>query len=255
MIPSTIVLLGTGNVAMHLGNALVNAGHRILQVYGRNPERASALAAQLQADPVSSPGDISGEADIYLIAVRDEAVAEVVQQLNVPGKIVAHTSGTLPLSVISSPLKAAVFYPLQTFTADIPVRFADVPLCLEAEDPVVFEKLKQLALSLSKNVQAVSSENRKILHIAAVFASNFTNHLYKIAADLLEAKGLSFDLLKPLIRQTAEKVQHIHPAGAQTGPAKREDRTIIREHLSMLEADPDMKQLYRLLSRSIQRKK
>lgn len=249
-----VSLIGSGNVASHLGKALLTAGHRIIEVCSRNPETAAVLAADLSADPVGNPAEVQPGADIYIIAVKDEAVIPVLEQLKLPGSLIVHTSGTLPLIQHSS-VRNGVFYPFQTFTKNIPVNFSEVPVCIEAGDPATLAELNAVGASISGNVQVISSEKRKILHIAGVFASNFSNHLYAIASDLLEKEHMPAGLLLPLIRQTANKVQLLHPEKAQTGPAVRNDEAVLNAHLKHLEAYPELHEIYQLLTRSIQSRK
>lgn len=244
-----IVLVGAGNVASHLAPALHAAGHRITAVWSRNLPNAISLADQVQATATNQLNELPAEADLFLVSVADDALPTVANALKRPGCVVAHTSGTQPLAALQGTSEhTGVFYPLQTFTKGRPLELANVPFLIEGP-----ELLTQLAMQLSNNVQHVNSEQRKHLHVAAVFACNFTNHLYAIADKLLANRNLSLDLLRPLIAETAAKAQHAAPATVQTGPAIRHDDAVLAKHLELLADTPQWQELYHLLSHSIQR--
>lgn len=251
-IHSKIVIIGTGNVATYLGLALSDAGHRIDQIYGRNAALAGKLAEHLHSSFTVSVEHLNKNADLYIIAVKDSAINDLSKKLRLPGKLVVHTSGSIPVSVLSSVTnRSGVFYPLQTFSKQQKTYFAKVPLLLEASSKQDEKYLMQLAGTLSGNVQVVNSERRLMVHLAAVFACNFSNHLYTIADTLLKETGLSFDLLKPLIAETARKIKTINPGLAQTGPAIRGDKAIINMHLKLLRQMPEYMAIYRDISNSI----
>lgn len=251
---SRIVLIGAGNVATHLGKGLKNAGHTIVQVYSHTQAHAQELAAQLGAQHTISIHDLA-PADIYLVAVKDDAVSEIAKQLKLEG-IVAHTSGSLDMSILKSISgRHGVIYPLQTFSRNKNLELSNIPFCIEASDKSTEEALAALARSLSGNIHFISSERRRTLHLAAVFASNFTNHMYTIAGDVLEKQDIPFNILLPLIEETASKVRSNSPRDAQTGPAKRLDQTIMAKHIDMLRTDDTLQAIYKLLSYSIQERK
>lgn len=249
-----IAIIGTGNVGWHLATVLDAAGHTITEIYNRNFDKAEWLADQLyHAEPVNDLDFTESAADLYLICVPDAAILQVAARLKVPaGAIVAHTSGSQPLDLIEGlGFYAAVFYPLQTLTAGKRVDFTQVPICLEAADDKVLKYLHKLALTISKQVVYLSSEQRKSLHMSAVFACNFVNHMMHLASNILEAEEMDFSLLHGLIAETVNKALEIGPAKAQTGPAVRNDQVTIAKHLELLDTNPELRNIYETLSKSI----
>ncbi|GHA68894.1 Rossmann-like and DUF2520 domain-containing protein [Pontibacter akesuensis] len=250
-----ITFIGAGNVAWHLAQALHAAGHTITAIYSRNAAQRDALAGKVAAAAIVSLDLREEVAEVVLIAVPDAALAAVAAEIKVKsGTVVAHTSGSQPLAILAAVAgaKAGVFYPLQTFSKAKAVDFAQVPLLLEAKDAEALESLQALAQSISKTVETVDSEARKQLHLAAVFACNFTNHLLGISQQLLEQAGLPIALLRPLLQETIAKAMQQHPFTVQTGPAIRHDDNVIQAHLHMLQQQPRWQDLYRLLTQSIQ---
>ncbi|RLD58402.1 MAG: DUF2520 domain-containing protein [Bacteroidetes bacterium] len=247
-----INIIGTGNVATHLALAFISGGKEVVKVYGRNIRRASGLAKKCNASPTSNITEIANSADIIVIAVSDDALGEIVDKLPIGDTITVHTSGSVSMDILK-PLgdNFGVFYPLQTFSKNRDINFKEVPLCLEASSLKNLEKLKGLAISLTDNIYFINSDQRKKLHLAAVFACNFPNFLYSIAEGLLEVNGLSFEMMKPLIIETAEKAKAISPLKAQTGPAFRNDKKIIDKHIQMLSENDDFLEVYELLSKQI----
>ncbi|MGB3946541.1 MAG: F420-dependent NADP oxidoreductase [Bacteroidia bacterium] len=251
----SIVFIGSGNVATHLALALKKAGHRIIQVYSQHLEHADALAKLVKAQSIDSIELIDKMADIYIVAVKDDAIEVVVKQLQLSDKIVAHTSGSIDMKALKNASKNyGVFYPLQTFSKNKKVDFKTVPICLEANNSDTFTVLLNLA-QISTNVQSINSKQRKSIHLAAVFACNFSNHLYAIADTILQKNKLSLELLKPLIEETAQKIKTTAPVLAQTGPAVRNDKKIMKNHLEMLSSNSDYQKIYELLSKSIQKQR
>jgi predicted short-subunit dehydrogenase-like oxidoreductase (DUF2520 family) len=249
----TIILIGSGNVATVLGRKFKMAGHTILQVFSRNASEASKLAYELDTESTNYKILINKTADIYIIAVPDNAIGEVVDELRLPGKVVAHTAASVPREVLEKVSKHhGVFYPLQTLnknTSYIP----DIPVFFDGSDAVTKRKLEALAHSISdEKVGEAGDEARLRLHVAAVVVSNFTNHIYALAADYCRKEGLDFNQLLPLIEETAQRVQALSPAAAQTGPAIRHDGETIKKHLALLKNHPQLKNLYILLTESIQ---
>ncbi len=256
MTTPSITLIGAGNIAWHLGHRLRECGFPIRQVFSRQPEKAARLASKLHAFPISRLEETDGGSDLYLLAVRDDAIAAVARQLaSLPGlkeKLVAHLSGATPSTVLAPFFPHfGVLYPLQTFTAGRPVTFDLVPVCIDAAGGKDLKRLRQLAERISSKVYHIPDAERAVLHVAAVFANNFSNHLYELASEILNNHQLSFDLLRPLIMETAAKVQHLDPYSTQTGPAIRGDNTTIERHLSLLESMPDIQKLYLELTLSI----
>jgi predicted short-subunit dehydrogenase-like oxidoreductase (DUF2520 family) len=247
----SVVIIGSGNVATSLGMAFIQAGIRVEAVYSRNTTHAETLAAKLGTQAVKQLNDLPANAGLYLVAVKDEAIEAVAQQLKPVNGIVAHTSGSTPLSVLSMHKRCGVFYGLQTFSKNNPPELSQVPFLIEAAAEQDLQLLMQLASIFSSNVQAATTPQRQALHVAAVFANNFTNHLYVVSEALLDEHGLSFDLLKPLILKTADNILKGHPANYQTGPAVRNDRNILSLHLQLLNQHPQWREIYEVMSRSI----
>lgn len=239
-----IILIGSGNVAHHLAQALYDAGHQILQVISKKKTSALALAKKVNADSASDFRNIK-KADFAIVAVNDDAIAEVV------GKIkkmpVAHTSGSVSVE------NTAVFYPVQTFSKDIPLDLKEIPFCISAKDKAFEKTLIQVAESISNKVFQIENKHRKVLHLAAVFACNFSNQMYAIAQQLLVESDLDFNILKPLIAETANKIQVNDPQKVQTGPAKRKDLQTIKNHIALLE-DKELINIYKLISNQILKK-
>lgn len=249
----TVVLLGSGNVATHLGHTLTGKGYRILQVYSRTRAHAQSLADALHTEAIDDLAQLNTTAAIYIIAVNDDAIPSVLSQL--PSSLdgmVLHTAGSVAINIFEGYVaRYGVLYPVQTFSGAKKVDFSIIPLAIEASDDEMMDRLYVLANGLSDRVFACDSEQRIALHAAAVFACNFTNHLYTIAANILHDYQLGMDLIRPLILETAEKVMTHEPKDVQTGPAVRNDRETQQKHLDLLKARPDMMELYQLLSRSI----
>lgn len=243
----SIVLLGTGNVAQHLFEGLRNlAPTNLLQVYGRNENGLAYF--QGQCDTTAKIENIK-DADIYILAVSDRAIPTLAQELEPKKGMVVHTSGSVPMEAIPS-ARRGVFYPLQSFTKGKSLSFKGIPLCLEAAEANDKLLLEGLAQQLSQKVVWISSEQRKKLHLSAVIVNNFANHCYQLAQDICNTEGLPFNLLHPLIQETAEKIEFLSPEAAQTGPARRNDVQTMQEHLALLE-DPIHKKIYQLFSESI----
>lgn len=255
--PQRIALLGTGRVATHLGFALLKAGHQVVTVWSRTTTSAQSLAAKLPGAVVSTSLDFAPQppADLYLLSVPDAAVSEVLAAANFPaGALVVHTAGALPIALFEAypQVRGGVFYPLQTFSPGRVIDWAAVPLCIEAADETGQALLLGLAHSLSNLVQPVATIQRQHLHVAAVFASNFTNHLLGISHALLTEANLPFELLAPLLRETVEKALAAPPFSVQTGPAARRDAYTLARHQAELTAHPAWLALYKSLSDSIQ---
>lgn len=244
-----ITLIGSGNVAQHLIKAFTNTELvEIVQVYSRKKE---TLASLIEFSKITSDFEDLEEADLYIIAVSDKAISEVSKQLPFQNRIVVHTSGAASLDVLDPKNRKGVFYPLQTFSKNKEIDFLAVPLCLEAENTFDFRILESVAKSISNAVFPINSDQRKALHVAAVFVNNFTNHLYQIGQEICEEHQVPFEILKPLIQETAQKINTLDPVDAQTGPAKRGDSTTIAAHLEYL-SNENQKNIYKLITQSIQ---
>jgi len=244
--------IGAGNLATHLSKAFQNKDFNILQIYSRTEKSAKELADILSVKYTTSVNEIDENADIYFVAINDSAVAKVLPQINFNNKLVVHCSGSLPLSAIEKYSKnIGVFYPLQTFSKKREIDFSEIPVFIEANSTKNEKFLLEIAVQISRSVSVINSDKRKMLHISAVFACNFVNHFYTIAAEILKSNDIPFEVLKPLILETAQKVQEIQPEKAQTGPAVRFDENIISAHLQALNDFDEYRQLYMSVSKSI----
>lgn len=242
-------IIGSGNVAQHLIKAFIKSeAVEIVQVFSRKKEPLSSLVAY---EKIVTDYEALMEADLYIIAVSDNAIFEVSQQLPFQNRIVVHTSGAASLDFLDAKNRKGVFYPLQTFSKNKDVDFSNIPMCLEAENTFDFRILETAAKSISNSVFAINSEQRKALHAAAVFVNNFTNHLYQIGQEICNEHQVPFEVLKPLIIETAEKIDTLDPIDAQTGPAKRHDSITIQAHLDFL-TNENQKNIYKILTQSIQ---
>lgn len=247
-----ICLIGAGNLATQLGIALSEKGHQIVQIWSRTSNSAAELASKLNCDYTTEISSIYSDADIYIIAISDQAIESILLKRAWGHAMVVHTAGSIPMDILAKYCtNYGVFYPFQTFTLAKKVDFCQVPICIEANTPQNLEVLNTLAQSLSQNIRLVDSDQRQHIHLAAVFVCNFVNHFYAVGEELLLEKGLDFEILKPLILETAAKVVEQSPKSSQTGPAIRNDKNIMDKHLAMLENHPDLKKLYSLISERI----
>lgn len=246
-----LVILGTGNVAETLGTMCKSAGHQILLVYGRTPQKAERLAKKLSAEAVSNLSHIATDAQLYLVALSDEGTTNLWQHWHTEKGLVVHTAGSVPMHVLKNvSTNCGVMYPLQSLRAPhLPQ--ASIPFLVNANTPDDLALLTDFARSISPTVVHSSDEERLHFHLAAVLVNNFTNHLYKLAADYCSQHSLDFNLLYPLILETAKRVEHVAPALVQTGPATRKDAETMNRHLELLKHDPTLTALYQLLSASI----
>lgn len=249
-----VVLIGAGNVATQLGQALVENGHQLVQLYSRTESSAAQLAARLECDYTTSLDELTTEADIYLFCVKDDVLASLIPKV-VEGResaLFLHTAGSIPCSIFQGiAFRYGVFYPMQTFSKSRNVDFSVIPCFIEADSPETAEEITHFAKTLSRRVVPLSSEKRKQLHLSAVFACNFVNHCYAIAADIVDEIDLPFDLLTPLIDETAAKVHQMEPAMAQTGPAVRYDEVVLNRQRNLLEQHPQWQRIYDEMSTSI----
>ena len=253
--PRTIVFIGAGNLATHLAGALYKHGYHIGQVYSRTIEAARTLANKIDATYTNQLADVVNDADLYIISLTDSAFLELLPQI-VANKnknaLFVHTAGTVSVDVWKGYVSNyGVFYPMQTFSKQREVDFSVIPIFIESNNAENTKMLLTMASAISSNVHQATSDQRKKLHVAAVFACNFANHMYALTAELLEKNNLSFDVMLPLIEETAGKVKTLHPFDAQTGPAKRNDEAVMNEHLKMLAQQPELAKIYQDLSKSI----
>jgi predicted short-subunit dehydrogenase-like oxidoreductase (DUF2520 family) len=249
-----IIIIGTGNVATIMGRLLKRAEHDILQVYGRNPQHAKALAQELSAQSCSNWNALSQEAEIYLAAISDKAISEMADSVKLNHGIIAHTAGSVPSDVLKKiTYDYGVIYPLQSIRRESePV--TQIPLLINGSTDVTTSKLLQLASSISSIVVQMSDEEREKLHVAAVVVNNFTNHLYALAEAYCEQEAIDFTLLHPLITETAQRLATLSPKNTLTGPAVRNDQLTIEKHLQRLQVYPELKKMYAILTESIQQR-
>ena len=244
----SVVILGAGNVGTHFFKGFYEAeGVSVVQWYNRNLATLQAYKNQVEiTDNLSALKD----ADVYVIAVSDDVISELSSRLPFEGRLVVHTSGSASVYDIDMKHKRGVLYPLQSFSKASDMDFANVPICIETIDKKSYPLLKTLAQSLGSPTKRINSDQRRVLHLAAVFVNNFTNQLYRVGHEITESEGAEFDLLKPLILETARKVQDMSPFKAQTGPAKRNDKKTIKKHIKTLDSKHH-KAIYELLTESI----
>ena len=251
-----IVILGSGNVAAVLGRKFKAAGHTILQIVSRNASVASKLAYEWDTESTNYSSIINRNADVYIIAVSDDAIEEVVADLQLPRKVVAHTAASVSKEVLKNVSDHyGVFYPLQTLHKD-DLALPDAPIFFDGSDEITRKKLEALANSISpKHVTRASDDARLKLHVAAVFVNNFPNHLYALAESYCKKEGIDFRELLPLLEETAARVRDNSPAKTQTGPAIRNDEETIQKHIELLNNYPHLKNIYQLMTKSIQQNK
>ena len=246
-----VVFVGAGNLATRLSLEMRKSGMSIGQVYSHTSEHAKILADELGCGWTVVPEDIVEDADLYVFSLKDAVLQDVIARVKPNNGLWVHTAGSMPISVFEGlTARYGVVYPLQTFSKSREVDFKKIPFFLEANSSEDEKVLGEVARALSSDVRFLSSEKRENLHLAAVFACNFTNHMYALAEKILEEQQIPGEVLLPLIDETAAKVHVMSPVRAQTGPAIRYDENVINKHMAMLK-DPDMRNLYELISRSI----
>lgn len=246
-----VVILGAGNVATHLARAFSSVGHDVM-VWNRSEGALNAITAELGCPCTTEMAKLHRDADAYIISVKDDAVEDVAQQLaQCLGRtkaVVAHTAGSLPKRIMDERFRhGGVIYPMQTFSKDKALDYTEIPFFVEEEGDV----LHRLAESVSEHVYSLSSEQRKVLHLASVFACNFANHCFVIAEDVLRQIDIPFSALLPLINETTQKLNVLSPREAQTGPAVREDDAVIGRQIQLLDNRPDLRDIYIRMSNSI----
>jgi len=243
-----VAIIGGGNVATHLANAFSKTNEvSLVQMYARNIEQIQHLK---EVTPITNSIELLTEADVYIIAVSDDAIGDVSRKIEQKNGLVVHTSGSVAMQSLQNTGRKGIFYLLQSFSKDKDVNFDEIPFCLEAENEEDLQLLEALAKSIGKKIYRINSEQRKRLHVAAVFVNNFTNHMYKIGADICNEHQVPFEVLLPLIQETAQKITELSPEAAQTGPAKRNDQKTIQNHLALLNAE--QQEIYKLITKSIQ---
>lgn len=246
-----IALIGTGNVAVVLSRLLMSAGQTIVEVHGRNKEERRQMAQSTGADDKSNSMEISPDADMCIIAVSDNAIADIVQKIKAPNLLVVHTSGATSKDVLNRFGRHGVLYPLQSLRKENSV-IPPIPFFIDANSNEDEKVLHDFVTSTGNEAAIATDEQRLQYHLAAVLCSNFTNHLYALTEIFCKKRDLDFKSLLPLISETANRLYHFSPSQVQTGPAIRHDNTTIQRHLQLLQDEPITKNLYQLLTDSIQ---
>ena len=244
-----IVLIGSGNVAFHLAKAFTEAQIPISQIFGRNTTELQKISEQFSI-PFST--ETLADADLYIISVSDSSIAEVSALIKNENALVTHTSGSVSREALSGNYRKSVFYPLQTFSKSKNLDYSKIPFFIDAENENDEEILKNLASKISKNVMLANDEKRKYIHLTAVFACNFVNHLYARAKEISDSQGIPFDYFLPLIDETTQKIHELEPKLAQTGPAIRNDEKVLKLHESLL-TDEEKLKIYKTLNESIKK--
>lgn len=246
-----IIFIGAGNLATNLALELVKHSYTISQVYSRTTESAQTLAQLINCKATNNTSEIENDADLYIFSIKDSALEDLLLDIPSNNGIWAHTSGSIPMNVFEKyNNNFGVVYPFQTFSKQRRVEFCSVPVFIEANTKENYNELYNIFSCISERVSQLSSDKRKYIHLTGVFACNFVNHLYRISDDILKKENIPFDVLLPLIDETASKVHDMSPKDAQTGPAIRYDKNIIDKHLSLIE-DSRVKEIYRLMSENI----
>ncbi len=246
-----IVFLGAGNLAFHLAQALHKSGNRVVQIYSRTLKSAKYLANLLSCDATNDIQQVTQNADLYIIAVVDDAISYIADKINIENKNIVHTAGSISIDVLQGAKNYGVFYPLQTFSKNSHLNFSEIPICVEADNDNFRDILLKLANQISNSIWQITSYERQHLHLAAVFVCNFVNHIYSITENMMNEKNLDFKILKPLIQETVNKALTISPKLAQTGPAVRNDKKTMKNHSNLLISQPDLQKIYDMISQSI----
>ena len=245
-----INFIGYGNVAQHLIQAfLQNPDISIGQIFVRDSSNIISIDANIE---IISDWKELAPADLFIIAVSDAAIGTVSNQIQLKNQLVVHTSGSVSLEEINSDNRRGVFYPLQTFTKGKKVDFRKIPICIETEFSADLEILQKISKSISDKTYIINSQQRRALHVAAVFVNNFSNHMYQLGSEICQENQIPFAILEALITETAAKVQTLTPREAQTGPAKRNDKNTIDAHIDFLKSDASKQSIYKILTQSIQ---
>ena len=244
-----IVIIGSGNVAFHLAKAFTQNNIEVSQIFGRNEVELNKISEELNI-PYSTK-DLD-DADLYLISVSDSAVEQVSDLIKTEKALVAHTSGSLPIETLNGDYRKASFYPLQTFSKTKNLDYSKIPFFIEAENQIDEKSLFELASLISDNVETSDYEKRKYIHLTAVFACNFVNHLFARAKEISDSQDLDFNYFIPLIDETVEKIHHLEPKSAQTGPAVRGDERVLKLHEELITNEEHLK-IYQLMNESIKK--
>lgn len=246
-----VVFIGAGNLATNLALEIKKHSLDIVQVYSRTITSAQTLATELQCDYTNRITEVTKDADLYIFSVKDSALEPLLKQMPENDGIWVHTAGSLPLNVFEKyTSRYGVVYPFQTFSKHRKVDFSKIPIFIEANTEETYALLKETFALISDTIKPLDSDKRKYVHLTGVFACNFVNHLYRISSEILKDQDIPFDMLLPLIDETAAKIHSLSPQKAQTGPAIRFDENVIDKHLSLIE-NPQWKEIYKLLSKDI----
>lgn len=244
-----VAIIGGGNVAIHLTKAFYETKEvSLVQVYARNIQQIKHLKHTVA---ITDNLELLMDADVYIIAISDDSISDVSFKIKRKNCLTVHTSGSVSLNSLKNTGRKGVFYLLQSFSKNKEINFNEVPFCLESENKEDLNLLEKLALSIGKKTYSINSKQRKTLHLAAVFVNNFTNHMYKIGEDICKEHLIPFEILHPLIQETAKKISELNPDEAQTGPAKRNDQKTIKNHLKLL--DKEQQEIYQLITKSIRK--
>lgn len=248
-----VSIIGAGNVGHNFGKAFRQAGYIINEIYSRTQKSAMLLSQTLNCDYTTDLGKLKGNSDLYILAVNDDALEDVLKSIKIMDKTIVHTSGSTPINVFDGMgfKSFGIFYPVQSFSKNETESLSPIPICVEGNNKETEDLLYSLASSVSTKVYALDSKKRKALHVAAVFANNFTNHLFHIADDLLKQNKISFEIIRPLLEKTAGKIKTESPLNAQTGPAVRNDRKVIDNHIEYLKDQAAYKEIYEVITANI----
>ncbi|NDV46964.1 DUF2520 domain-containing protein [Paludibacter sp. 221] len=247
-----IVFIGAGNVAVHLATALNEKGFDICQVFSRTQASAKHLADKIKSEYTTELSQVRKDVDVYIYSVSDNALTGIISLFQNPDTLHIHTSGSIPMSVFAGAAENyGVLYPLQTFSKVRAVDFSEIPVFIEAANRQSEEVITKMAQELTAKIHFTDSESRKKLHLSAVFACNFVNHMYEIGSELVKDAGFDFEVLRPLVEETYKKVQVLSPFEAQTGPAVRNDSNVIEKHLDLLAGKRNLDELYKFISEDI----
>ena len=245
----TISFIGAGNVATQLSLEFQKNGISVKQIWSKTEEKAKELASKLNCRWTINLNEIE-DVDLIIVSVKDDFLEEVIENLNLNNSPIVHTSGSIGLDVFKNKQGTGILYPLQTFSKFIPMNLTDVPFCIESENKEFEKKLTKIAHKISNSVHLLSTEKRKKLHLAAVFACNFSNHMLSISEKIMKENDLDFEMLKPLILQTFEKIKTNSPNSVQTGPAIRKDYKVIKNQIDSLNSE-ELKQIYKQITNNI----
>ena len=242
------VIIGSGNVAYHLAKAFIKYGISVKQIFGRNENDLKSI---FDENKIAYSTENLADADFYLICVSDSSVAKVSKLIKKGNCLVAHTSGSLPVDILEGNYRKASFYPLQTFSKSKALDYSKIPFFIEAENDSDNEFLKNIAMKISKKVMDSDYEKRKYIHLTAVFSCNFVNHLFARAKEISDSQDIPFEFFLPLIDETVEKIHHLNPKDAQTGPAVRNDQRVLELHKKLI-SDSQQLKIYQTLNESIE---